>query len=478
MDEKLTSCCSYVEGDEQMSRQGGRVPASCPPGFQGRYTVQPGDTMFFIAQRFGVSLQALINANPHITNPNLIFPGDVLCVPGPPPAQDCRIPASCPPGFQGRYTVQPGDTMFFIAQRFGVSLQALINANPHITNPNLIFPCDVLCVPGPAPQCRIPASCPPGFQGRYTVQPGDTMFFIAQRFGVSLQALINANPHITNPAEIFPCDVLCVPGPAAPQCRIPASCPPGFQGRYTVQPGDTMFFIAQRFGVSLQALINANPHITNPAEIFPCDVLCVPGPTAPQCRIPASCPPGFQGRYTVQPGDTMFFIAQRFGVTLQALINANPHITNPNEIFPCDVLCVPGHKPPPPPPPPKKLDLPCCLLLTLIKKIPGSDALGVAMVQNLVTNRQAVSVLVGRAPLPSQLGPFNAWEVVIEVPSDGTFRFLLKQVQDNPTLFAGTIELKPGTLTRDTRIRVRPINTKFDKAGDAVLSGVLKDCCN
>jgi len=125
--------------------QGGRVPASCPSGFQGRYTVQPGDTMFFIAQRFGVSLNSLIAANPHITDPSVIFPGDVLCVPGPPVGG--RVPASCPPGFQGRYTVQPGDTMFSIAQKFGVSLDALIAANPHITDPNVIFPGDVLCVP-------------------------------------------------------------------------------------------------------------------------------------------------------------------------------------------------------------------------------------------------------------------------------------------------------------------------------------------
>ena len=343
-----SDCCQWL--DEQGSDyRGGRVPASCPPGFQGRYTVQPGDTMYVIAQRFGVSLNALIAANPHITNPALIFPGDVLCVPGGGPSPGCRVPASCPPGFQGRYTVQPGDTMYFIAQRFGVSLNALIAANPQITNPALIFPCDVLCVPGSQPptQCRVPASCPPGYQGRYTVQPGDTMFLIAQRFGVSLSALEAANPHITNPSLIFPCDVLCVPGSQPPpQCRVPVSCPHGFQGRYTVQPGDTMYFIAQRYGISLNALIAANPHITNPSLIFPCDVLCVPGPMPPppQCRVPASCPPGFQGRYTVQPGDTMFFIAERYGVSLNALIAANPHITNPALIFPCDVLCVPKRR--------------------------------------------------------------------------------------------------------------------------------------
>ncbi len=321
------------------SQSASRMPVSCPPGFQGRYTVVSGDTMWLIAQRFGVTLQALIDANPHIPNPNLIFPGDVLCVPAV-VSPDCRVPTTCPPGFQGRYTVVAGDTMFFIAQRFGVSLQALIDANPHIPNPNLIFPCDVLCVPGvaPTPDCRVPTTCPPGFQGRYTVVAGDTMFFIAQRFGVSLQALINANPHIPNPNLIFPCDVLCVPGPP-PVGRVPVSCPPGFRGRYTVQSGDTMFAIAQQCGVSLQALINANPHITDPNQIFPCDVLCVPCPQPG--RVPPSCPTGFQAQYTVRPGDSMFSVAQLFGVSLQALINANPHITDPNQIFPCDVLCVP-----------------------------------------------------------------------------------------------------------------------------------------
>ena len=325
---------------------GGRVPASCPPGFQGRYTVQPGDTMFFIAQRFGVSLQALINANPQIPDPNVLFPGDVLCVPGGPPAG--RVPASCPPGFGGRYTVQSGDSMFSIAQQCGVSLQALINANPHITDPNQLFPCDVLCVPCPQPG-RVPTSCPPGFQAQYTVRPGDSMFSIAQLFGVSLQALINANPHITDPNQINPCDVLCVPcvsvrvSPCFPVPeeggRVPKDCPKGFGGRYTVQAGDSIFSIAQQCGVSPQALIKANPHIHDPKKLQPCDVLCVPCPQ--RGRDPKDCPKGFEAQYTVRPGDSIFSIAQLFGVSVQDLIKANPHIHDPKKLNPCDVLCVP-----------------------------------------------------------------------------------------------------------------------------------------
>ena len=45
------------------------------------YVVQPGDTLFLIAQRFNVSLQAIEKANPQITDPNLIFPGQQIFIP-------------------------------------------------------------------------------------------------------------------------------------------------------------------------------------------------------------------------------------------------------------------------------------------------------------------------------------------------------------------------------------------------------------
>jgi spore coat assembly protein SafA len=84
---------------------------------------------------FGVSLDALIAANPQITDPDRIFPGQVINVPGnvPPPAVT--------------YVVQAGDTLSEIAQRFGVSLDALIAANPQITDPDRIFPGQVIVIP-------------------------------------------------------------------------------------------------------------------------------------------------------------------------------------------------------------------------------------------------------------------------------------------------------------------------------------------
>ncbi|MBP7332579.1 MAG: LysM peptidoglycan-binding domain-containing protein, partial [Firmicutes bacterium] len=45
------------------------------------YTVQTGDTLFAIAQRYGVTVEAIVQAN-SITNPNVIFVGQVLTIPG------------------------------------------------------------------------------------------------------------------------------------------------------------------------------------------------------------------------------------------------------------------------------------------------------------------------------------------------------------------------------------------------------------
>ena len=103
-----------------------------------KYIVQKGDTLFKIAKRFGVTLEALIKANPQIKNPDLIFPGEVVFIPKAPEP---------PHPMPKEYVVEKGDTLFLIAKRFRVPLNVLIKANPQIKDPNRIFPGDVINIP-------------------------------------------------------------------------------------------------------------------------------------------------------------------------------------------------------------------------------------------------------------------------------------------------------------------------------------------
>lgn len=45
------------------------------------YTVQAGDTLFYIARSLGVTVQQIRDLNPQIVNPDLIYIGQVICIP-------------------------------------------------------------------------------------------------------------------------------------------------------------------------------------------------------------------------------------------------------------------------------------------------------------------------------------------------------------------------------------------------------------
>lgn len=97
------------------------------------YTVQPGDTLWSIALRNGVTVRQLASAN-GLSDPNAIFPGEQITIP-----QTAST--------AGTYTVRPGDTLWSIASNLGVHVNQLLGLNA-IADPDLIKPGQHLNVPG------------------------------------------------------------------------------------------------------------------------------------------------------------------------------------------------------------------------------------------------------------------------------------------------------------------------------------------
>lgn len=173
-----------------------------------------------------------------------------------PTAVPTAEPTQPPPG-GFTYCVQWGDTLYSIARRFHVTIDAIVQANG-LANPNFIRAGQVLIIPGvpePGPKPTM-----------YVVQPGDNLYRISLKFGVPLEAIVAVN-RIVNPWYIRAGQVLLIPGDASP---VP---PPG--QTYIVKPGDTVWSIAARFRVTPWAIISLN-NLVNPNLIYVGQVLSIP----------------------------------------------------------------------------------------------------------------------------------------------------------------------------------------------------------
>ena len=127
------------------------VPAAAGAGLTASapatvYRVQAGDTLSSIAARFATSYEVLASAN-HIVDPNLIYAGQVLSIPGSAAGSYQAVTSSSAGG--STYTVQAGDTLSSIAARFGTTFQSLASING-ISNPNVIEVGQVLRLSGVA----------------------------------------------------------------------------------------------------------------------------------------------------------------------------------------------------------------------------------------------------------------------------------------------------------------------------------------
>jgi lysozyme len=115
--------------------------------------------------------------------------------------------------------------------------------------------------------------------------------------------------------------------------------------KYTIMPGDTYEGIATKFNVNLAELLNTNPQLVMTGTVM----------TIPQSAGAGFASSGTSGEsavstgaatttgantYSIKPGDTLWAIAQKFGVTVKALSEAN-HITDPNKISVGQVLSIP-----------------------------------------------------------------------------------------------------------------------------------------
>ncbi|QNO13970.1 LysM peptidoglycan-binding domain-containing protein [Alkalicella caledoniensis] len=187
---------------------------------------------------------------------------------------------------------------------------------------------------------------------------------------------------------------------------------------------------------------------------------CPHKPHKPKPCPPTECPEGFF-RYTVRPGDTIFFIARRLGVD-QGLIIANNPLPDPSLIFPGQVLCVPI-----------PISFPCTVELLPLPETPPTIR-GEVLVERTVTGQHQATITARNLVPPSVFGDFDAYVGEVAIEGIGVFGVVLTEPQTN--IQVGFITFPRPVLYAGAVVTVRPINTQTAVEGPPILQRDLSQC--
>lgn len=196
------------------------------------YTVKQGDSLYSIATKFGTTVNDIKKANNLGTN--FLSIGQKLLIPE---INEDEPSTPSVPSTGNIYIVKSGDTLYSIAGRYGITVDSLKNAN-NLTSNNLKI----------GQKLTIPSSSTtlPSGSNSYTVKSGDTLYGIASKYGVSVDAIKKANGLNNNLLQI------------GQKLTIPSGESNNSSSTYTVKKGDNLYNIAQKYNVSVSSIMNAN----------------------------------------------------------------------------------------------------------------------------------------------------------------------------------------------------------------------------
>ncbi|MGH1685172.1 LysM peptidoglycan-binding domain-containing protein [Enterococcus lactis] len=337
------------------------------------YTVQSGDSVWGISNKFGITMDQLIQWN-NIQN-NFIYPGQKLTIKGSQENGSSTNNSGNNTNSSGnagtsnggqttgaKYTVQSGDSVWKISNDHGITMAQLIEWN-NIKN-NFVYPGQQLIVSNggssntgantgntSGSNSSNSSSSNTASGTKYTVKAGDSVWSVSNKYGITMAQLIQWNNIQNN--FIYPGQQLTVSNSGSTNS---ASSNTGSsantnnssssQGTYTVKAGESVWSVANKNGITMNQLIEWNNIKNN--FIYPGQQLIVKGgnstntntgsttsaakPNTPNTSATTSTSSSGNTMYTVKAGESVWSVANKHHITMDQLIEWN-NIKN-NFIYP------------------------------------------------------------------------------------------------------------------------------------------------
>lgn len=316
-----------------------------------KHVVQKGENVQQIAQKYKVTPNDLYKANPSLVkgineSDTLYIPKSVVATVVSQPKNPENTAQKVPDEIV--YVVQSKETKFGLSKQFGLPIAEIEEQNPHIVNG--LQSGHVIRIKGATqniPTPRPVASVHYGNTISYTVLPGETLYGIAKRNNLTVDELVAANQEtlkgILKSGQLI---------------NIPSKKEIAYPGNiHIVEAGETKFGLSKRYGISIRDLENLNPHIVRmlqtgqrlnlpgtvakttepvaekPKETKPVEVVTIPSTdetkkeTLKKEDIVEGLPaPADWIDYTILPGETLFGLSRKAGVSIKQLTDVNPKL--------------------------------------------------------------------------------------------------------------------------------------------------------
>ncbi|CAM3480877.1 LysM peptidoglycan-binding domain-containing protein [Flavobacterium longum] len=257
---------------------------------------------------------------------------------------------------QAKHTVAKGETVTQIAQKYRITPFDIYKLNPDAQAG--IKENDVLLIPSGA---QVAVTKPVTKATTHTAKPKETLFSISRQYGVSVDEIVAANPVLSQGLKIgqtikIPASggtgaavettPVAKPTPAPAITKVTKTTTTGNVSYHVVEPKETKFGIAKKYGMTVAELEQRNPGIEKNLPIGYKLVVSGSGATEthteivekPVAKTPEQQPAAttttepkntkFSGyaNYEVKPKETIFSLTQMFGISEKELMTLNPQL--------------------------------------------------------------------------------------------------------------------------------------------------------
>ena len=264
------------------------------------YTVKKGDTLYGISKQFNTSAQKIRELN-NLKNDNIV-PSQVLII----SENNGTNPNECV-----IYTVKKGDSLYEIAKKYNTSVDAIKRYNNLTTNnlsigQKIRIPCNI--------EDKDDTVMPKYIS--YTVKAGDNLYNIAKKYNTTVDKIKRDNNLQSNNLTIG--KILLIEDTSdqsiIEECFGEEYEAPSSNITYTVQKGDSLYSIANKYNTTVNEIESLNNLTSNNLSI------------GQQLKIPTNASGNIN--YTVQKGDNLYSIAKKYNTTVNEIKRKNNLTSN------------------------------------------------------------------------------------------------------------------------------------------------------